>query len=390
MTITPTRVLMYSHDSQGLGHVRRNLALAHHIAQAIPNVSGLLLSGLTPTNLFTLPAGFDWVAVPGIAKGEGGYQARNLNEDTPHLIQLRSAIIASTLLSYQPDIVVIDRHIFGVWEELKEPLIALKQEHPHTHIVLGLREVLDSPEVARAEWDRLGDISLIHDLVDSIWVYGDRNIHDPIATGEIPVELADKIKYTGYLSTGRQIIDRKADIAPSPFILTTVGGGEDGFDLARIAVDMKVPAGHRHVIVAGPQLDDYRFQVLSRAAKMRRDVEVIKSWPGLASQIARATAVISMGGYNTTAEILATDTPAMIVPREVPRREQLIRARSLAAVGMVEYTRMQDLSSQVLGRWAARAVGKKINRAPIARHGLATVAQFALDCVRDARIEVLS
>lgn len=390
MTSTPIRVLMYSHDSQGLGHVRRNLAIAHHIAKTIPNVSGLLLSGLAPSHLFPLPAGFDWVAVPGISKGENGYQARNLNEETSRLIELRSAIISATLLSFQPDIVVVDRHIFGVWQELKAPLIALKQSHPDTHIVLGMREILDSPEVALAEWDRLGDIDIVYDLIDAIWVYGDKHVHDPVVSGEIPLALADKVKFTGYLSKGRNITDRNSDIAAKPFILTTVGGGEDGFGLARIAVDIAVPAGHQHVVVAGPQLDENQFELLTRAAENRPEVKVIKSWPGLASQIDRASAVISMGGYNTIAEILATDTPAMIVPREVPRLEQLIRARSLATVGMVEYTRMKDLETQGLSEWVKTAVTRTVNRSSVSRKGLTKAAEFTAELFSSDRVEVMS
>ena len=42
---TPIRVLLYSHDSQGLGHVRRNLA--NYIAYAEFRISdGMSTSGL--------------------------------------------------------------------------------------------------------------------------------------------------------------------------------------------------------------------------------------------------------------------------------------------------------------------------------------------------------
>ena len=85
METTPVRVLLYSHDSQGLGHVRRNLTIAHHIAAAIPAatgrpVSGLLVSGLAPASVFPLPQGFDWLTIPGISKGKDGYQPRSLGE----------------------------------------------------------------------------------------------------------------------------------------------------------------------------------------------------------------------------------------------------------------------------------------------------------------------
>lgn len=385
---TPIRVLMYSHDSQGLGHVRRNLTLAHHIAAHLPEatgreVSGLLLTGLAPSSLFPLPQGFDWVTIPGIAKGEGGYQARNLNEATSNLIDVRSAIIQSTLLSYQPDLVIIDRHIFGVWKELRNPLIALRATFPHTRIVLGMREVLDSPEVAAAEWDKLGEVDLLDELIDEVWVYGDAAVHDPVATGELPLILAPKVRYTGYLSTGRNLVD--GDNAPehNPFILTTVGGGEDGFDLAEAASRIPVPAGYTHIIVTGPQMDQDLFNQIKTIGEGNPGVRVIRSLPGLSTHIGHASAVVAMGGYNTTAEILATNTPALIIPREQPRQEQLIRARALATVGALDYLRSHNLNTRTLKNWVHHAVGHTTDRSLLARDGLTTAAHFAHNLVAD-------
>ncbi len=42
-----------------------------------------------------------------------------------------------------------------------------------------------------------------------------------------------------------------------------------------------------------------------------------------------------MGGYNTFCEILSFDKPALIVPRSVPRQEQLIRASRAEGLGLV-------------------------------------------------------
>ena len=43
---SPIKVVLYSHDSQGLGHVRRNLAIAHHLATALPVLTGRPVSEL--------------------------------------------------------------------------------------------------------------------------------------------------------------------------------------------------------------------------------------------------------------------------------------------------------------------------------------------------------
>ena len=149
------RVLLYSHDSQGLGHVRRNLAIAHNLARRLPgavdaDVAGLLVTGLAPASRFPLPEGFDWVTIPGVSKGRDGYQPRNLSGATGDLIKLRSRLLQAALLGFKPDLVIIDRHIYGVWSELREPLMWLREHHPSVRVVLGLREVLDEPHVAAA------------------------------------------------------------------------------------------------------------------------------------------------------------------------------------------------------------------------------------------------
>ena len=58
-----------------------------------------------------------------------------------------------------------------------------------------------------------------------------------------------------------------------------------------------------------------------------------------------------MRGYNTVSEILASDTPALLVPRETPRLEQLIRATALKHAGAIDLLRVTDLSTAALEDW---------------------------------------
>ena len=388
MEETTVRILLYSHDSQGLGHVRRNLVLAHRLAEAIPEatgcpVSGLLVSGLTAVDGFPLPEGFDWLTIPGVAKGRDGYEPRNLAGPTHRLIDLRSVLIESAMLSYAPDLVIIDRHIYGVWRELRRPLHRLRARNPGTRVVLGLREVLDEPVAAAAEWRELGDLAQLRALVDEVWVYGDRAVHDPIATGEVPAGLADRVRFTGYLALGRRDSDPAAEPVRRPFVLTTAGGGSDGRGLLLAAAGMDVPAGHEHVIVTGPQLGDADFAAVEARTGPRTRVR--RSWPGLSNQIAEAAAVIAMGGYNTACEILATGTPALVVPREEPRLEQLIRARALAGAGALDVMRASQLDPAALGAWASGAIGRRMDRSGLALDGLDVAARYAVELVNEAR-----
>ncbi|WP_421084516.1 glycosyltransferase family protein [Rothia nasimurium] len=374
LRLDPIRVVLYSHDSQGLGHVRRNLALAHHIAQTVPAltgrpVAGLLVSGLPHAAAFPLPAGFDWVFIPSVHKAKGQYASRSLGTTTQLLVKLRSQLLEASLLGFAPDVVIIDRHIYGVMRELQGPLATLRQHHPGTHIVLGLREILDAPEVAHAEWFKNGDPQDLREVIDSLWVYGDPVIHDPVKSGEIPAVLADKARFTGYLALGRELTEPEGQAHPeAPFVLTTAGGGEDGYALLETMVQVAPPAGYDHLVVTGPQLAAERFHRLVEQAAA--GVQVIHSLPGLSQLIGQASAVVCMGGYNTTNEVLATDTPALIVPRETPRTEQLIRARALAAAGVADYCRTQDLTPEKASAWVAQATSQTLDRSHIERDGL--------------------
>lgn len=380
------KVVLYSHDSQGIGHVRRNLSIAHQLSVE-SHISGLIVSGLTHANVFPLPSGFDWLFIPAIKKNKMGYCARNLSESTEGILKIRSRILSAALKSFGPDLVIVDRHIFGVGGELRKPLRRLKKKHPHARIVLGLREILDEPEVVQREWDMLAAEDEIAELVDDVWVYGDQDVHDPVATGEIPDFLADKVRFTGYLAYGRDAAEPEyCKQLDEPYVLTTVGGGSDGFHVARHATQMEVPAGHKHIVVAGPQMHDSDFFKLRHSAPSH--AEIHRVWPGLSQLINNASAVISMGGYNTACEILASDTPALIVPREMPRTEQLIRARALESVGAVDYLRITEATEEALGTWAAKAVHRRVDRSHLQLAGLDMTAKFAADITTMAEVGV--
>ena len=374
---TPLSVLLYSHDSQGLGHVRRNLALAHHIAAGVGagGLRGLVVSGLAPSPLFTLPNGFDWLVLPGVEKRDGVYVPRRLPGTLSETVALRSLILGAALAGFAPDLVVVDRHPLGIRRELEAPLRALRRSHPDARVVLGLRDVLDDPAVAAREWEGLGGADTLAPLVDEVWVYGDPRVHDATSSGEIPPALASRALFTGYLAAGRTDVDPYPGRLSRPYVLTTAGGGSDGGPLVESAASARVPAGHDHIVVAGPQLAEDRF---ARAQALAGpSTTVVRSCLGLAHRIREAAAVVAMGGYNTVCEILATSPPALIVPREKPRLEQAIRARALSRASAVDTARQEAATPDLLSRWLAGAVSTRTDRSHVELGGLAAAARAA-------------
>lgn len=374
----PFRVLLYSHDSVGLGHTRRNLALAHALADQLPArtgrpVTGMLVSGVGHGATFDLPAGFDVVMLPGVQKTGAGYRPRHVHVPMADLIDIRGRMLKGVVRGFSPDLIIVDRHAYGIDGELRTTLTDVRRWRPQATVVLGLREVLDEPEATDREWERLGDLAEFRSLFDQIWVYGDEQVHDVRTSGEVPAELRDLIRYTGYLATGRHWIPEDPP-TPVPFVLTMVGGGSDGVSLCRVAAAAPVPAGHRHVVVTGPQMSE--TDRLSIQAVATAQTTVVDSVPDGLSMIRRASAVVSMAGYNTVCEVMSTTTPALLVPRELPRQEQLIRARSLHVAGAMDLCRECELCPAQLGRWLEGAVHRTQPRDHLDRAGLDGVATF--------------
>src|SRR6476620_3287959 len=73
---------------------------------------------------------------------------------------------------------------------------------------------------------------------------------------------------------------------------------------------------------------------MERAADME-GVDEITFHKQMERLVARAAAVVAMGGYNTFCEVLSLDKRALIVPRTEPRLEQFIRASRAAQLGLV-------------------------------------------------------
>lgn len=332
------RVALYGHDTLGLGHLRRNLALAAAIGRAEARPDVLVITGAAEATAFDLPPGVDLLTVPGVAKDDHGrYGSRRLRGGLDAVLAVRGAAIAGALEAFDPDLLVIDKVPHGLRGELG-PALARMRRAGRTRVVLGLRDVLDAPAAARDEWRMLRMNDALRTFVDEVWVYGDQAVHDLGDACAVPPALRRRLRYTGYLSTGR--VDGPEPppglAAGDGYVLCTVGGGQDGADLARAFAAATLPAGTVGVVVTGSQMPAEHTAELRRLAAGRRDMIVIGFHPRVERWIAGARAVVAMGGYNTVSEILATTTPALVAPRVRPRREQAVRAEALRRRGLVD------------------------------------------------------
>ena len=104
------RVMLYSHDTFGLGHLRRSRALASAITAADPAASALILTGSPVAGRFTFPPRVDHMRLPGVVKlPDGTYAAQGDDADIDSVIALRCAIIETAAREFAPDLFIVTR-----------------------------------------------------------------------------------------------------------------------------------------------------------------------------------------------------------------------------------------------------------------------------------------
>src|SRR6266436_2168900 len=251
------RVLIYSHDSFGLGHLRRCRAIAHSLVDADSSLSVLILSGSPIIGSFDFRSRVDFVRVPGVIKLRNGeYVSLSLHIDIEETLAMRSSIIRHTADIFDPDILIVDKEPLGLRGEVRSTLDLLRARG--TPMVLGLRDVMDDPGALETEWERKQAVPALSDYYNEIWVYGLSQICDPLAGLSVPQSVRQRMTYTGYLRRNAvelQVAPELQEIIGGEFLLVTPGGGGDGealIDLVLSAYEYDRAIPFPALLVFGP------------------------------------------------------------------------------------------------------------------------------------------
>jgi predicted glycosyltransferase len=358
-----SRILIYSHDTFGLGHLRRCRAIAHHLVEQHKHLTVLILSGSPIIGSFDFRTRVDFVRVPGVIKLRNGeYTSLSLHMDIEDTLMLRSSIIKHTASIFDPDVFIVDKEPIGLRGEVKETLEMLKERG--TRLILGLRDVMDEPSLLAAEWRTKNVRPVLEELYDEIWVYGLPQICNPLENMGLSERTQRKTVYTGYLprQVGAATVMPNMNIVKRPYLLATTGGGGDGEEmvdwvLSAYEIDPLLP--YPVLLVLGPFMQpEARLRFAKRASKLDR-VEAITFDPHLESLMTHAAGVVAMGGYNTFCEILSFDKRALIIPREQPRLEQRIRALKAQELGLANVLLDDDIRDPAKMAAALRAMPKQ-------------------------------
>lgn len=355
MIETTFNILMYSHDTYGLGHIRRTMAIAAALQETGVNV--LILTGSPIAGRFSFPQGVDFVRMPGMIKQSNTvYVPHSIRVDPRHAIHIRRSIIAATAKAFDPHIFIVDKVPLGLKGEIMPTLEWFRKKRPTAKVILGLRDILDDARSTRSEWAEKGYNDILDKFYDEIWIYGQQDLYDPIAEYDIPANIAAKTTFVGYIPRMAPRCQNDSGNGGAsgrkPQILVTIGGGGDGYavlDNWLSMLEQWPDPPFKTQMITGPFLTDAMRDFLAERAK-RLGVRFATFYKNLEKKMACADLVVSMGGYNTVCEILSLEKPCLLIPRNNPRMEQQIRATVMNQRGLVEFIPWDAMNPDLLRR----------------------------------------
>jgi predicted glycosyltransferase len=353
-------LLVYSHDTLGLGHLRRSLVLLRALCASHPRISALLVTGSPMAHRFPLPPGSDYVKLPAIRKtSPDRYEARSLSLTGSDIRTLRSNLILRTVRDYDPNVLLVDHSPVGSSRELLPALEWLSERGRCTRI-LGLRDIIDDPRVVVDSWRTGGIYEVLRSLYDHVVVYGSQAVYDPVERYEMPRDVVAKTRFVHYVCDhGEPVTPDERVSAGEPLVTVSIGGGDGGGEsvivpFLKMMREYASRIDFHAEILTGPLIPadlDTSFREMAQGLP----VTLTSFVPSVASWYRRSDVVVSTAGYNTVVDQLAHARRGILVPRSLYRQEQVIRARRLEELGLAICLPPEEASPEMLFESITRA-----------------------------------
>lgn len=354
--MTGWRVAIYSQDSLGLGHLRRNIVIAGALLEATADSRVLLFADSPVAPFFQVPDRMDHVKLPSIRKVTAGYwEATRLGIDEGELIRMRVDLLSDALLDFRPNLVLVDHMPGGARGELIPALHVFTKAYPQARVVLGLRDVLDDPEVIKRVWERDGAYDALRQYYSRLLIYGSAELFETDRLYQLP-ELRYGTHYCGYVVNRGPVrhadeIRRAVGLPQRRYVFVSAGGGGDGHLLMRTylqAVRLLGPGVEFGTLMAVGANAPPQVRAEMEAEARDLPVKIVPYVEHSRSHMAAADLVVCMAGYNTLSEVLFLRKKALVVPRSGPSAEQRMRSALFAQKGLIDVVDPADLSPEVL------------------------------------------
>jgi predicted glycosyltransferase len=337
--------------------MRRNANIASRFVESVQDASVLMVGGAPTGMFFQVPAGVDLLKLPSIKKVRTNHwEPRSLRVTSSNLRSLRAHLIQGAAEQFEPQLIVVDHLPAGVWGELVPTLQMFRRMANPPRVIMGLRDVLDAPEVVREVWSREGVYDLLATYYDGVFIYGSRAVYD--AAAHYGLDLPGKVHYCGYVCANQACrspkhIHAALNLSGRRLVTVSAGGGSDAYPMMEACTKALRELGDtgdlEAVLVTGPLMPLQQRQQLEELA-CGYPIRVLGTVVDSSSLMNAADLVITMGGYNTVMEAMSLGKRTLVIPREGPSAEQRTRAALLAEMGLLRALELRDATPARLAR----------------------------------------
>lgn len=344
------RILVYTHNSIGLGHAFRTLAVITGIKRWRPDIDFLVLSGTSVPQVF-FAEGIEVIKLPSVKLDinhkDNPMHSRYLTGfELESIFDFRQQIIMASFDFFQPDALVIEHNMTGQMSELI-PLLMKKWmrkggpvDFALAHICRGIMKWVPLLKIPYQNPRHRSESINIGALYDFMYVLEDREVIDinKQFLGNDP-ELEKKIRYLGKitnkvygeLASRREALERFG-LPDMKIVLVSLGRNNRMFELSQRLLEIYTNADIRRdyqmVMVLDPYMDNDAAKAL-RKHPLSEGVRFLPFVPDLVDLIRHSELVISRAGYNTVNEILLTGAKAILIPESHGGGEQELRAQNI-------------------------------------------------------------
>lgn len=350
------KILFYSHDTMGLGHLRRNYKIAVALKASHTDLNISLLTGSTLTSHFRTLPNFDFIHLPPVRKvGKEKYESFHPEHEFESVLEQRKSIILNSIKELRPDIFWVDHAPAGMKGELLPTLKWITENDKNIVAILGLRDIIDHPDNVIPLWEEQKIYDFMRSVYRRIYIYGDSRVFNPFKEYGFPADITEKSSFTGYIAGSgkdRPTPESGGKSSGAGRVFVTIGGGEWA---GEIIIGNLFTAARKNnnrlpfdvTVVTGPFFPDELWELYSEMAQ-DLPLKLLKFVPDIRPHIFSSDLVVSTAGYNTVTDILSCGKRALFIPRIKFRKEQFLRAKRFAELGLVKTIDPKDVTPDIL------------------------------------------
>ncbi|MEO0458170.1 MAG: glycosyltransferase [Cyanobacteria bacterium P01_A01_bin.114] len=369
------KIMVYCQHLAGMGHLVRSTEI---IRSLVRDFKVCFVNGGQPVPQFDLPSDAETLYLPGLWQDGRELKSVDESKSLEEVKSQRKQRLLEVFDQFQPDCLITECFPFSKLK-MKFELIPLLERvrassHP-TQVVCSLRDLVMTQPMGHDAWLRRVDhvCQTVNQFYDAVFFHGDATLLRLEDCFPQINNLRCDLVYTGYVaqSPPEQSLLTADDIAglsdKTPSIVASVGGGRHGYEPLRAIIEasplLAKTLPHQIYAFAGPFMPEEDFARLHQAAANQTNVTLRRFTSRLIDYLEKADLSVSLGGYNTTMNLLRTGVRSLVLPSlsKDQNNEQYIRAHKLAEMGVLDLLEPEDLAPERL----VQAMTACLGRAPV-------------------------